>query len=47
MSEDEGCICLPVLAVLPHSGEELGCAMQEPFVRKPAPLGETRSKRRQ
>jgi hypothetical protein len=47
MSEDEGCICLPVLAVLPHSGEVLGCAMQEPFVRKPAPLGETRSKRRQ
>jgi Transposase DNA-binding len=36
-----------VLAVLPHSGEVLGCAMQEPFVRKPAPLGETRSKRRQ
>ena len=36
-----------VLAVLPHSGEVLGCAMQEPFVRKPAPIGETRSKRRQ
>src|SRR5437763_434292 len=36
-----------VLAVLPHSGEVLGGAMQEPFVRKPAPAGETRSKRRQ
>ena len=36
-----------VLAVLPHSGEVLGCAMQEPFVRKPAPIGETRSQRRQ
>jgi hypothetical protein len=33
MSEDEGCICLPVLAVLPHSGEVLGCAMQEPGCR--------------
>src|SRR5215467_12045252 len=36
-----------VLAVLPETGEVLGCAMQEPFVRTPAPAGETRSKRRQ
>ncbi len=36
-----------VLAVLPEQGEVLGCAMQEPFVRTPAPPGETRSKRRQ
>jgi hypothetical protein len=36
-----------VLAVLPENGEVLGCAMQEPFVRKPAPAGETRSQRRQ
>ena len=36
-----------VLAVLPQSGEVLGCAMQEPFVRTPAPAAETRSKRRQ
>jgi hypothetical protein len=35
------------LAVLPEQGEVLGCAMQEPFVRTPAPRGETRSKRRQ
>lgn len=36
-----------VLAVLPENGEVVGCAMQEPFVRKPAPAGETRSQRRQ
>lgn len=36
-----------VLAVLPESGEVVGCALQEPFVRTPAPKGETRSKRRQ
>jgi Transposase DNA-binding len=36
-----------VLAVLPETGEVLGCAMQEPFVRTPAPPGETRSQRRQ
>jgi hypothetical protein len=36
-----------LLAVLPASGEVLGCALQEPFVRTPAPAGETRSKRRQ
>jgi hypothetical protein len=36
-----------VLAVLPPSFEVLGCAMQEPFVRTPAPKGVTRSKRRQ
>ena len=36
-----------VLAVLPESGEVLGCALQEPFVRTPAPVGETRSQRRQ
>jgi hypothetical protein len=47
MSEDAGCICLPVLAILPGSGEVVGGAMQEPFVRTPAPVGETRSQRRQ
>lgn len=36
-----------VPAVAPEDGEVLGCAMQEPFVRKPAPKGETRSQRRQ
>jgi hypothetical protein len=36
-----------VLALAPDTGEVLGCAMQEPFVRIPAPAGETRSKRRQ
>ena len=36
-----------VLALVPESGEVLGCAIQEPFVRTPAPAGETRSKRRQ
>jgi len=36
-----------ILAVLPQQGEVLGSAMQEPFVRTPAPAGETRSKRRQ
>ncbi len=47
MSADEGCICPPVLAVVPESGEVLGCALQEPFVRTQAPVGETRSQRRQ
>ncbi len=32
---------------MPETGEVLGSAMQEPFVRIPAPVGETRSKRRQ
>lgn len=36
-----------VLAVAPESSEVLGCAMQEPFVRTPAPARETRSQRRQ
>ncbi|HEU5229075.1 MAG TPA: IS4 family transposase [Ktedonobacteraceae bacterium] len=36
-----------VLALVPQTGEVLGCAVQEPFVRTPAPVGETRSKRRQ
>ena len=36
-----------VLAVVPENGEVLGCAIQEPFVRTPAPKGETRSQRRQ
>lgn len=35
------------VARVPETGEVLGCAMQEPFVRTPAPAGETRSKRRQ
>ncbi|WP_242527478.1 hypothetical protein [Ktedonosporobacter rubrisoli] len=36
-----------VLAVVPHTREVLGCAMQEPFVRTPIPEGETRSQRHQ
>ncbi|MEO9027400.1 MAG: hypothetical protein ABI413_01140 [Ktedonobacteraceae bacterium] len=36
-----------VLALMPETGEVVGCAIQEPFVRTPAPAGETRSKRRQ
>jgi hypothetical protein len=36
-----------VLAVRAESGHVMGCAMQEPFVRTPAPQGETRSQRRQ
>jgi hypothetical protein len=47
MSEDEGCICPQVLAVLPESGEVVGCAMQEPCVHTPAGAGETRRKLRQ
>jgi len=35
-----------VLAILPHSGAVIGCALQEPWVRVPAPAGETRSQRR-
>lgn len=31
-----------VLALVPETGEVLGCALQEPFVRIPAPAGETR-----
>lgn len=36
-----------VLAIVPPSREVLGCALQEPWVRTPAPPGETRSQRRQ
>ena len=36
-----------VLAVAPQDGAVLGCALQEPWVRLPAPAGETRSQRRQ
>jgi hypothetical protein len=36
-----------VLAVRAESGQVMGCAMQEPFVRTPAPQGETRDQRRQ
>jgi hypothetical protein len=36
-----------VLAILPESGAVVGCALQEPWVRIPAPAGETRSQRRQ
>lgn len=36
-----------MLAVLPERAEVLGCAMQDPFVRTPAPAGETRSQRHQ
>jgi hypothetical protein len=35
-----------MLAVLPQSRAVLGCAMQEPFVRTPAPTSERRSQRR-
>jgi hypothetical protein len=35
-----------VLAILPESGEVVGCAMREPLVRTPAPAGETRRKLR-
>lgn len=35
-----------MLAVLPLTGEVLGCALQEPFVRTPAPVKERRSQRR-
>ena len=35
-----------VLAIVPESGAVLGCALQEPWVRVPAPVGETRSQRR-
>lgn len=42
-----GLLLQTVLAVLPVSREVLGCATQEPFVRIPIPIGETRSKRRQ
>jgi hypothetical protein len=43
----QGLLLQTVLAVLPENREVLGCAMQEPFVRQPIPIGETRSKRRQ
>ncbi|WP_040447314.1 transposase DNA-binding-containing protein [Ktedonobacter racemifer] len=36
-----------VLAVRAESGQVMGCAMQESFVRTPAPQGETRDQRRQ
>ncbi len=36
-----------VLAILPQSGVVVGCALQEPWVRVPAPAGETRSQQRQ
>jgi Transposase DNA-binding len=36
-----------VLAILPQSGTVVGCALQEPWIRVPAPVGETRSQRRQ
>jgi Transposase DNA-binding/Transposase Tn5 dimerisation domain len=36
-----------VLAVEPDSREVLGCAYQHPFMRIPAPKGETRTQRRQ
>lgn len=36
-----------VLAVEPGSREVLGCAYQHPFMRTPAPKGETRTQRRQ
>jgi hypothetical protein len=42
-----GLLLQTVLAIVPHSREVLGCLMQEPFVRTPAPKGETRSQRRQ
>jgi hypothetical protein len=41
-----GLLLQTVLAVVPQSREILGCAQQEPFVRIPAPIGETRTQRR-
>lgn len=41
-----GLLLQTVLAVVPESREVLGCARQEPFVRIPAPRGETRAQRR-
>ena len=42
----QGCYLQTVLAVEPSSREVLGCAYQQPFIRIPAPKGETRTQRR-
>ena len=36
-----------MLAILPESGNVVGCALQAPWIRVPALVGETRSQRRQ
>ena len=41
----QGFLLQTVLAVEPSSGELLGIAQQEPFVRQPAPQGERYSER--
>ena len=41
----QGFLLQTVLAVLPQSREVLGIAQQEPFLRQPAPTGETKRQR--
>ena len=43
----QGFLLQTVLAVLPDSREVLGIAQQEPFLRQPAPKGETRRQRQE
>lgn len=43
----QGFLLQRVLAVLPQSREVLGIAQQEPFLRQPAPKGETKQQRQQ
>ena len=43
----QGFLLQTVLAVLPDSREVLGIAQQEPFLRQPAPKGETRRERQE
>jgi hypothetical protein len=43
----QGFLLQTVLAVLPQSREVLGIAQQEPFLRQPAPKGETRRERQE
>jgi Transposase DNA-binding/Transposase Tn5 dimerisation domain len=43
----QGFLLQTVLAVLPQSREVLGIAQQEPFLRQPAPKGETKQQRQE
>src|SRR5437660_7062772 len=43
----QGFLLQTVLAVLPQSREVLGIAQQDPFLRQPAPKGETRRERQE
>src|SRR5512142_931187 len=43
----QGFLLQTVLAVLPQSREVLGIAQQEPFLRQPAPKGETKRQRQE